>query len=223
MWIEPINIDAFLGQLGPALQTANADLVAQTILRHWQPGQLCQLLQHEQVEVRRVGCVALGLVGGVQQLRCLCEALRDEDEQVNRLAEHAMWTIWFRGGSQRAQRHFKRGLQAIERGQPQQAIAWFDDALAADSQFAEAYNQRALACYQLERWHEALADAQEAVERMPVHFGAWACMGHVYAQLDDLNRAAECYRKALKINPNMHGVADALRCINRSHARAQVI
>ena len=40
-------------------------------------------------------------------------------------------------------------------------------------------------------------------------FGAIAGQGHCYAQLGDLRRARECYRRALEVNPRMEGVAEA--------------
>jgi tetratricopeptide (TPR) repeat protein len=38
---------------------------------------------------------------------------------------------------------------------------------------------------------------------MPCHFGAWAGMGHGYAQLGKIRCAIDCYEKALEINPHL--------------------
>ena len=75
---------------------------------------------------------------------------------------------------------------------------------------AEPYNQRATAHYLMEDFSAALRDCQRAVERMPCHFGAWAGLGHSYTHLGDFARAIEAYDQALKINPHMSAIRQAL-------------
>ena len=91
------------------------------------------------------------------------------------------------------------------------AIHHFDRAIELSPNFAEAFNQRALAKFLLEDYEGSLADCRKAVEFNPAHFGAWAGMGHCHAHLGDCRQSIECYEKALSINPHMSGIEAALR------------
>jgi tetratricopeptide (TPR) repeat protein len=190
IWIEPINSDEFLRVVSPALNSSSADELARRVGERWTPRQLCELLHSECPDVRKVTCVVLGLVGDESVTGCLAAALRDSEADVSELAEHALWSLWFRGGNEQAQRCFKRGLAAMERECHEEALLWFHDAREADPDFAEAYNQCGIAHYMLEQWESALADCRRTAELVPLHFGALAGQGHCYAQLGDLGAAA---------------------------------
>ncbi len=220
MWIEPIDTAEFLSVVGPALDAACAQELARRVGERWRPEQLCSLLNDQNHELRRVACVVLGLIGNMDHARCLAAALRDEDREVNELAEQAMWSIFFRSGSPEAIEPFKRGLAAMEHNAPGEAVEHFQQACEADASFAEAYNQCGIAHYMLEEYAASLADCRRAVELVPIHFGALAGMGHCHAQLGDLRKAAEAYRRALSVNPHMEGIANVLqrveRCLSKS-------
>ena len=79
-----------------------------------------------------------------------------------------------------------------------------------DPDFAEAYNQRAIAKYLQERYEESIRDCRRAVERMPCHFGAWAGMGHCHAHQGRAAEAIEAYERALLINPHLEGIRQAV-------------
>ena len=211
MWIEPIDIDEFLQAVAPALDASSADELARRVGQRWTPQQVCGLLCHERPEVRKVACVVLGLVGAMAEARCLATALRDEDPKVNELAEQGMWSIFFRSGSDDATHHFKSGLAALERDDPREAAIHFHGAHVADPQFAEAYNQCAIAHYMLEEWDKSRRDCERAIELAPIHFGALAGLGHCHAQLGCFGKAAEFYRRALTVNPRMEGIATVLQ------------
>ena len=102
-------------------------------------------------------------------------------------------------------------MPAIDRRDIPHAIHHFDKAIQLSPNFAEAYNQRALAKFLLEQYELSLADCQKAVEFNPDHFGAWAGMGHCYANLGDCGRSIDCYEKALSINPHMCGIQAAVQ------------
>ena len=122
-----------------------------------------------------------------------------------------MWTIWFRSGaSDEANRHLCRGTKAMNRRDFEEALEHFDLAIAADPNFAEAYNQRAILHYLREDFDKCICDCQAAVERMPHHFGAWAGMGHCHAHQGRLKDAAHCYQKAIDIHPSFGGVKQVL-------------
>ena len=176
----------------------------------WTPQQIVSLLCADCCDARKVAALSLSLVGCKSCLPPLADQLRDPDPMVNQMAEHAIWSIWFRAGTQEANHQLCRGAKSIDRGDFRHAITHFDKALQITPEFPEAYNQRALAEYLLERYDESLADCKKAVALMPIHFGAWSGMGHCYAHHGRMQQAVECYEKALSINPHMTQIREAV-------------
>jgi len=215
MWSESIDTTEFLGVVRPALQRGCAQTLARVITERWSPQQLCQLLREPCGDVKKAACLVLGLVGDASVMQCLAHALHDGDPKVNELAEHALWSIWFRGGSGEAQGDFQRGLAALEANKSEEAIVWFRRAHEVDPNFAEAYNQCAIAHYMLEQWEEAAEDCQKTVDLIPIHFGALAGLGHCYAQMGRFFDAAKMYRRAIAVHPTIEGIADALDGIEK--------
>jgi tetratricopeptide (TPR) repeat protein len=80
------------------------------------------------------------------------------------------------------------------------------EVIQAAPEFAEGYNQRAIAYFMLEEWENSIDDCEEAIELNPCHFGAFAGMGHCYLRLGYLREAMDAYQQALKINPNLYAI-----------------
>lgn len=205
-----VNPGEFLAVVRPALETGDAARLAEEVRQRWTPRQLCSLLGSRDLDVRRVTAVTLGLVGDSTCVGCLARALHDDDDQVNQMAEHGLWSIWFRAGSPAAAKPFSRGVQNLCAEDYRAATAEFDEATRIDPEFAEAYNQCAIAHFFLGEWRESLADCERAVRLMPSHFGAISGMGHCYAHLGDLPAALRCYRRAVAINPRMPAIERAI-------------
>lgn len=218
MRYQPINRDTFLHTVQPALLRADMQELCDTVRHHWAPMQLCSLLTDDSADTRRLACLALGLIGDRHLCNCLAHALRDADAHVAHLAEHALWSIWLRSGASHVSGTFRTALDAMESGQLTLAVEQLHHVVEADPGFAEAYNQCAIAHYLLEQWEQAITDGRQATELMPVHFGAWAGMGHAHVQLGAMDQAAQCYRRALKIHPRTPEIASALNRIERCGA-----
>lgn len=170
---------------------------------------------HADVDVRRVAAVTLGLIGDETCVGCLARALHDGDEQVNEMAEHALWGVWFRSCQPRAAAPFQEGVALLNAESYKCAIDRFRDALRIDPAFAEAYHQCALARFFLGQWRDSIEDCQQTLLRQPAHFGAMASMGHAHAHLGELHEALSCYRRAVAINPRMTAVAQAVKRLER--------
>lgn len=201
----------FLGDVGPLLARQDTAGLLRLLSARYSSKQIDSLLNGPCADVRKVAALALSLVGDMADVPALARRLRDPDPTVNAMAEHALWSIWFRGGSPEANAHLIRGSETLHEGDPLRAIEHFTAAICVCPQFAEAYNQRAIAFYLRERFGESLNDGRRAVELMPCHFGAWAGMGHCLAHRGELGAALNCYRRALAINAHSHGVADMIR------------
>jgi tetratricopeptide (TPR) repeat protein len=205
-----INPTEFVKAVQPLLETRDLAGVLALCKSRWSAEQIVNLLACDQEDARKVASLALSLVGCDTCLPALAKQLKDVDPMVNQLAEHAMWSIWFRGGGEEANHQVCRGAQAIGRSDYEHAITHFDAAIQINPKFSEAYNQRAIAHYLLQRYDASIIDCEMTVELMPIHFGAWAGMGHCHAQSGRLCRAMESYQRALSINPHMSQVRQSI-------------
>ena len=199
----------------PLLERRDLGALLQFLKQNWKAEQIVELLKSRHCDARKVAALALSLVGGACCLAPLSEQLKDPDPIVNEMAEHALWSIWFRSGCEQANQQLGRGAQAMDRREMTRAIEHFSRAIEMDPSFAEAYNQRALAHCLLEQWDQSLADCRRTVELMPCHFGAWAGQGHCHAQAGRYDEALRCYRRALAINPHLDCLVEACEELGR--------
>ena len=209
--IQPIDPDRFIAQVQPLLERVDLPGLLHLVKTEWKREQIEQLMQSEHTDAKKVALLAVGMVGQDCCLPKLVKHLRDPDPVVHEMTEHAMWSIWFRlGKSPEANHQLARGAQALERKDYEHALKHFNRALELDPDFAEAYNQRALANYLLERYEESVQDCERTVERMPMHFGALAGMGHCYAHLGKMREAIDSYERALAIHPHFDCLREAI-------------
>jgi Tfp pilus assembly protein PilF len=204
-----IQPDEFVAAVTPLLERQDPCGLLQLLKSRWTADQIVDLLKSRHCDARKVAALALGLAGGKCCVAPLSERLKDPDPVVNEMAEHALWSIWFRSGSCQANHALQRGAMAMEAQDLDAAITHFTKAIEIDPNFAEAYNQRAIARYLAEQWDESIADCQRTVELMPCHFGAWAGMGHCHTHEGRFAEALRCYRKALEINPHLGCLTEA--------------
>ncbi len=209
--IDPLE---FIGALEPSLSVGNFEAAIVHVRSRWTPAQVAELLKNKSVDVRKVAALSLALVGDSQAVAPLAYLLHDPDLMVVQMAEHALWSIWFRIGKPAAVGHVKCGNQHMHHGNYECAVEKFTRAVHEDEHFAEAYNQRAIAQYLSDRIEDSIADCKKALEFIPQHFGAMSGMGHCYAQLGQWRNARQCYRLALAIHPRLEGIAASLQHID---------
>jgi len=159
------------------------------------------------IATRRAAAGQLGEVGRMTDVAALVKALRDRDEETRAIAEAAIWEIWGRSGDAEIDELYQKGLQLMNFGAAGEAIKVFTIIIGKKPEFAEGWNKRATLYYSIGEYQKSLRDCDEVMKRNPLHFGALAGYGMIYTQLNQLERALEYFRRALKINPNMQGVA----------------
>ncbi|HEX4796697.1 MAG TPA: tetratricopeptide repeat protein [Humisphaera sp.] len=206
----PIDTCEFVATVQPMLERQDAPGLTHLLRSRYSRDQIVGILNGDDLDARKVAALSLALVGSKCCVKELAKQLTHPDPVVNQMAEHAMWSIWFRCGTSDANHELCRGTKALNRREFDCAIKHFTRAIELDPTFAEAYNQRAITKFLCERYTEAMQDCLEAVERMPCHFGAWAGMGHCYAHEGQLAEAISCYQRALEINPHLDGVRQAI-------------
>lgn len=205
-----VDADRFVATVQPLLQCKDVKGLRELLKANWTSDQILGMLTCDHCDARKVAALALALVGKKCCVDALARQLRDEDPMINQMAEHALWSIWFRSSTPEANHQLCRGSQAIERQEFDHAIQHFSQAVQIDPQFAEAYNQRAIALYLQEKFTDSILDCRKAVELMPCHFGAWAGLGHCHAHLNQPQPAIDAYERALEINPHLECIAEAV-------------
>lgn len=209
--VEKIDAQDFISRVQPALEAQDWNRLTQTVRDHWTVEQVLNLLHSDNTDARKVAALAVGLVGQDTCLVSLAEKLKDGDRMVVDMAEHAMWQIWFRGGSDAANTQLARGAEALNHQDIDKALAYLDKAIKLSPDFAEAYNQRAIAHYLAERFDDAIRDGQRVVELMPLHFGAWSGLGHSHLAVGNHEEALTAYERALKVNPHLDCIAELVQ------------
>jgi tetratricopeptide (TPR) repeat protein len=131
------------------------------------------------------------------------------------MAEQAVWGIWMRTDDSVVDPMFKTAMQMITEDKADAAIEKFDQVIAMKPEFAEAWNRRGDAWAALGDDARALADYDHAIELNPYHFGTMESCGQIWLERSNYRRAAEYFRRALDINPNLSGAADILRDLEK--------
>ena len=218
--MPPIDPEQFVRLVKPLLERNDLPGLLEFLKSNWTKEQITSLLPSPHTDARKVAALCLALVGCRACIPDLVPHLKDADAMVNQMAEHALWSIWFRGSeNEEANHQLCRGTQAMNRRELDHAVRHFERAIALDPGFAEAYNQRAIVRYLEEKYDASINDCLATVEHMPCHFGAWAGLGSCYAHEGRVEDAVEAYERALEINPHMEGVRQLLESLRGRRRR----
>jgi tetratricopeptide (TPR) repeat protein len=164
-------------------------------------------LKHADPAVRAEAVTWLADYGRMADQPLLLRRLQDEDEDVRDTAEQALWRLWMRSGDPVVDRALVEGTARMQAGRLEEAIAIFSEIIRRKPAFAEGWNKRATAWYLAGDYRRSLADCGEVMKRNPQHFGALSGFGQIYFRLEQYAKAIDYWKRALKVNPNMEGVA----------------
>jgi len=177
------------------------------------PRYLLALLQAPQREVVLAAAARLGICGRMADTPMLARLLHHGDSEVVATAEQSLWAIWLRAGDEVSNGMLAEAVQMMNAGRYDAAVGVLDALVGRSPGFAEAYNQRAIAWYMMDKHLRSVADCRRTLALNPWHFGAAAGLGHSYAQLGFYERALDAYHAALKLHPRMDGIRQAIRQI----------
>ena len=97
---------------------------------------------------------------------------------------------------------FNAGVEFANNGDYQNALGHFDDAIAADSDFAEAYYVRAVCRYSLKMTEGAQSDLNEAIRRKPDLYDAYALRGTLAYETEQYDQAYDDVTIVLQHKPD---------------------
>ena len=136
----------------------------------------------------------------------LLARLRDGDPRVRAITEQALWLLWSRSGDPDIDRLLAAGIEEMQSGRFEDAIASFSEVIRRKPAFAEGWNKRATAYYLAGDYRRSLADCDQVMKRNPSHFGALSGYGQIHFRQEQYEKAITYWRRALEVNPNMEGV-----------------
>ncbi|RUL89283.1 HEAT repeat domain-containing protein [Tautonia sociabilis] len=169
-------------------------------------GTLRRLVHAPDVRVRRAAVTALGQLGGFGCNPELASRLADPDPVVRDLARNALWSVWFRADSPENNERLRTVIDLLGHGRLDAASRAATELIARAPNFAEAYNQRAVAAYLLGNYAESAADCRRVLELNPYHIGALGGLAQCYLQLDRPDLALPVFKRSLELQPHDDGL-----------------
>ena len=109
---------------------------------------------------------------------------------------------WSKSGSPAMDLLLDRGRDAMEEEEWELAIAHLSALVDHAPDFAEAWNTRATAYYQVGRLGQSLADIRQTLALNPRHFGALSGLGIIMEQFGREEAALEAWRAVEELSPN---------------------
>lgn len=150
------------------------------------------------------------------ETQLLVDQLKSTDAQVRDRATEALWERWFQqkglvGYNLLIQSQMLMNANTFER-----AEALLSDLIESQPDFAEAWNRRAVLYYMQRRYRAAIADCDQVIRQLPIHFGAIHGKGLCHMALGEWKAAIAAFQQALEIQP--HSLANQrllLECMSK--------
>jgi tetratricopeptide (TPR) repeat protein len=171
---------------------------------------LCRVTHSHEIRARRAAVLALGFNGGFGANATVGRLLKDRDPTVRSLAANALWAIWSRADSPENNAALEQVQTLIELGRHREAIRRATQLIEVAPNFAEAYNQRAIAHYQTGHLNESVSDCRRVLELNSYHFGALSGMGQCHLRLGQRREAIRTFRRALELQPYSDGLRETV-------------
>jgi tetratricopeptide (TPR) repeat protein len=149
--------------------------------------------------------------------RLFAELRRGNEGDAPRI-ETRIWQIWANSDSPTAEALLGQASLAMTRKEVEPSLEILDEVVSAYPDFAEAWSRRATLFFMRGEYDKALADVEKALELEPRHFGALAGKGLILQRQKKFSAAADAYKAALAVNPNMTAAKEALKALERLEA-----
>ncbi len=108
---------------------------------------------------------------------------------------------------------FIKGFYFSYMGNNQKAISFFDDCLALDYTYIDAYKEKSICLYNLAKYNDAILSLKKAVALQTTYDEGYYWLGRCYQKLNDTTKATENYQLALQIDPDYAEAKDALNSL----------
>ncbi len=218
---KPARLPALHRHYHNYLENQDTDRFARAVDHQYTVGTLERLAAHSDRMGRRAAVLAIGLLGDYNANTTMGRALHDDDRGVRMLAESGIRQLWCRIGTTQHRADLERVIELTAAGQFDEAITRSTRLIEQAPWIGEVWNQRALALFGRGQFKESIHDCTQALEINPYHFGAATGMGQCYMKLKNRPQALECFRRALRLNPNLEGVRAHVLYLQRTLKRQE--
>lgn len=198
------------------LETENSAAFVKAVADRYLLTTLARLARGGRHVTRRAAVMAIGFLGDFSHNPILGRALKDRDRAVRLLADSGIRQLWRRDGNRGQQRKLARVCRLNHNFQFQEAMEDATLLILEAPTFAEAWNQRAVACFGLRQFEDAANDCHQTLELNAYHFGAAVGMAHCYLELDEPLAALENFRRALALNPDLEEIRGQISKLQRT-------
>ncbi|MFA4824735.1 MAG: tetratricopeptide repeat protein [Methanoregula sp.] len=104
--------------------------------------------------------------------------------------------------SPEAKERFIKGLTSMTQyGRYNESLRYFDDALALDQNFTEAWLAKGVAFHNMKRYDDAIRCYDNALAINPLDAGIWHMKGVTLNDMGKRVESAECNRRAAELDP----------------------
>lgn len=156
--------------------------------------------------------------GQTAKLDELFDRLKAADAPQAGRIEQEIWIEWSKSGSAAMDLLLERGRRTMGEGQIDVAVEHFTALVDHAPEFAEGWNARATAYYQMGQIGPSMADIARTLSLNPRHFGALSGLAMILEELDRPAQALEVRQAVQAIHPHAAGVSEA---IDRLKARLE--
>ena len=140
--------------------------------------------------------------------KIILDKLFNKLEKVNNsktadLLEKKIWSIWHKHPNNiRLTERLEFGTELMQYGNYDYAIEIFNNIIATDPEWSEAWNKRATVFFLMNRYKESLSDIEKVLSIEPRHFGALSGQARIFIRLQEYEKAIISLEKALKFYPS---------------------
>ena len=133
--------------------------------------------------------------------------LFDRLEKVNNsksaaLLEEKIWSIWNEHPSNnKLTERLEFGTELMQYGDYNYALKVFDNVLATDPEWSEAWNKRATVFFLMKQYKKSLSDIEKVLKIESRHFGALSGQARIFIKLQEYEKAIISLKKALEFYP----------------------
>ena len=118
------------------------------------------------------------------------------------LLEKKIWSIWNKHPNDiKLTEKLEFGNELMEYGSYNYALKVFDNVIAADPKWCEAWNKRATVYFLMKKYKKSLDDIDKVLEIESRHFGALSGQARIFIKLQEYEKAILSLENALKFYP----------------------
>lgn len=136
-------------------------------------------------------------------VQSLLDDLKSPDEERRDRATQALWHRWFHQKGMTGLEQLQRAQYLMDVDDFPAAEAVLTELIAAQPDFSEAWNRRAVLRYTQKRYKQAIMDCKTVLRLVPYHFGALHGMGLCYAAVGQYRDAIRIFHRALEVQPHV--------------------